>query len=362
MEIMAKLGIFRSGSYKGTFKNAKEMPSEILMDDVYNSKKDLTTKEDIKKAAGAIAGKNDPGKSPGGNVGRKIFFWVAIASGAIFIIASFSSGVLVLFVNLLLWAVFLFFLRQFAFLGKYSVWLMIVAFIVLLIISLAITGSGDDSKNSTKKPSEESSAERAKKLEKYDGKTLTVSSADGKVSGEIGITHKEGNGSLQVFYHIFVQDALQENTVCFTCESNSKYNHDCRSWDKYNYAGGIGGSGEVEQRSTAISSSMMPVFCPEVPEIKNPNGYNSTGMNAGCFDLQVGKDITTNKFYFTTLATFESIEAVKAANKLSVYDAKDFMVRNSCVDGKVGSSLEKMETLEAVKGGSIQVYELKISE
>ncbi len=49
---MRKLGILRFGSYKGTYKNAKDMPSEILMDDVYDAKKDLTTKDDIESAFG----------------------------------------------------------------------------------------------------------------------------------------------------------------------------------------------------------------------------------------------------------------------------------------------------------------------
>ncbi|MCA9364979.1 MAG: hypothetical protein KC736_03745 [Candidatus Moranbacteria bacterium] len=39
LDILAKLGIFRSGSFKGTYKNAKEMPDELMFEGVYNAKK-----------------------------------------------------------------------------------------------------------------------------------------------------------------------------------------------------------------------------------------------------------------------------------------------------------------------------------
>ena len=49
---LRKLGILRFGTYKGTYTSAKDMPDELFMDDVYDSEKDLTTKEDITKLAG----------------------------------------------------------------------------------------------------------------------------------------------------------------------------------------------------------------------------------------------------------------------------------------------------------------------
>lgn len=49
---LRKLGILRFGTYKGTYTSAKDMPDELFMDNVYDSKKDLITKEDVKKALG----------------------------------------------------------------------------------------------------------------------------------------------------------------------------------------------------------------------------------------------------------------------------------------------------------------------
>ena len=52
MDWLHKLGIIRGGFNKGTYTSARDMPDEIFMDDVYDAKRDLTGKEDIKKALG----------------------------------------------------------------------------------------------------------------------------------------------------------------------------------------------------------------------------------------------------------------------------------------------------------------------
>lgn len=41
VDILRKLGIFRSGATAGTYKSGTERPTEIMMDDVYDAKKDL---------------------------------------------------------------------------------------------------------------------------------------------------------------------------------------------------------------------------------------------------------------------------------------------------------------------------------
>jgi hypothetical protein len=49
LDLLRKLGIFRSGTVKAKYHNAKEMPLPFLDQSVYNEKKDLTTKKDLKK-------------------------------------------------------------------------------------------------------------------------------------------------------------------------------------------------------------------------------------------------------------------------------------------------------------------------
>ena len=38
---LRKLGVVRSGAVASTYKNAKDRPTELQMDDVYDAKKDL---------------------------------------------------------------------------------------------------------------------------------------------------------------------------------------------------------------------------------------------------------------------------------------------------------------------------------
>ena len=48
MDLLRKLGILRSGTAKGTYTNAKDRPTELMMDSVYNAKKDLSNREQVK--------------------------------------------------------------------------------------------------------------------------------------------------------------------------------------------------------------------------------------------------------------------------------------------------------------------------
>jgi hypothetical protein len=41
IDLLRKLGIFRSGSVKSNYRNAKERPIELQEQGVFNSKKDL---------------------------------------------------------------------------------------------------------------------------------------------------------------------------------------------------------------------------------------------------------------------------------------------------------------------------------
>lgn len=63
MDFLRKIGVFRSGSVSGTYTNEKERPTELLMNDVYDAKKDLVTKEDVKAVATKLGiNKEEQGK------------------------------------------------------------------------------------------------------------------------------------------------------------------------------------------------------------------------------------------------------------------------------------------------------------
>lgn len=52
IDILRKLGIFRAGAVKGKYTSGKDMPTELLMDDVYDKEKDTVSKKDIKQVFG----------------------------------------------------------------------------------------------------------------------------------------------------------------------------------------------------------------------------------------------------------------------------------------------------------------------
>lgn len=50
MDLLRKLGIFRSGAVAGTYTDAKERPSELQMEGVLDAKKDLVSGGETKSA------------------------------------------------------------------------------------------------------------------------------------------------------------------------------------------------------------------------------------------------------------------------------------------------------------------------
>jgi len=54
LDWLRKLGILRFGATGGTYTSYKDRPDELMYDNVYDKKKDLVTKEDIKKVKKAL--------------------------------------------------------------------------------------------------------------------------------------------------------------------------------------------------------------------------------------------------------------------------------------------------------------------
>ena len=57
LDLLAKLGILRYGAKAATYHSGTERPTELLMDDVYNADRDLTTAKDVAAARQAVTGK-----------------------------------------------------------------------------------------------------------------------------------------------------------------------------------------------------------------------------------------------------------------------------------------------------------------
>jgi len=355
IQFFEKIGMLRTGWGAGVYKNAKDAPDQVVFDGTtYKSPKQLKKEHQAQNSQGK-------GKKPGKKcckVGAS--FWVLLAVAIAFELL-FLAGSGFSFWFLLSLAVWFFFFR---YLSKSllpqgaSLLKVIFLFIGALIVSFVLLGLAGTSEEGVGSGS--TGGASGKDLAKLDGKVLKVSSEDGTVSGQIGLKYDKGD-YISVYYHLFVNEALAENKVCFTCKQNPKFDNDCRSWDKYNYAGRIMGSDKLDEYN--VSYSLMPIFCGERPSITDPAGMNKQGMNMGCFDKQVGKDLTTNMFYFGTMTSVKSLQDVLDADQFLVFDGQDYVVRDSCVDGDVGSSLEEFKASEAVQSGKpLKEFKLNIKE
>jgi hypothetical protein len=49
LDILRKLGIVRFGAEAGVYTNATDRPTSLQMDGVFDSKKDLVTREDLER-------------------------------------------------------------------------------------------------------------------------------------------------------------------------------------------------------------------------------------------------------------------------------------------------------------------------
>jgi hypothetical protein len=61
-DTLRKMGVVRSGAVSGTYKNAKDRPTELQMDDVYDAEKDLVGGDKIKKQSEPLENNNSSGK------------------------------------------------------------------------------------------------------------------------------------------------------------------------------------------------------------------------------------------------------------------------------------------------------------
>jgi hypothetical protein len=60
LRVLAKLGILRYGVKSATYTSGRDRPAELLMPNVFNADRDLTTAQDIK----ALLGRSGPPEKP----------------------------------------------------------------------------------------------------------------------------------------------------------------------------------------------------------------------------------------------------------------------------------------------------------
>lgn len=131
-DMLRKLGVMRSGARTYTYTSGRDRPAESLMDEVLNAERDLTTKEDVQKAAGLLKA---------GGV-RKVLFWgVGVLAALCLLTLAAGGGITVwLLVDLALWGGILYGTYRFAYEGRLSPWKASGLVALGLLVSLIFLG------------------------------------------------------------------------------------------------------------------------------------------------------------------------------------------------------------------------------
>lgn len=358
-EILRKLGILRYGSYSWKGKG-KDRPIEAIMDDVYDSKKDLIHKDDVEKVKEKITtgnGKNIDNKSS--DKKRKIIFWIFIVVGVLFFLLFLMGGFsLVLFIFILLWGVFFIFLQKFLKTGVYSSGFIIGVGIVLVIVSFSMLAAIPDGEENGSDGNKKSNVKvSSSELKKYDKKIVKVQSSDGKVQGTIGLEYTKGKNSdyLYANYNLFITDTLKVNGKCLPPDAPG-FEMGCGSNVTYEYANNLVRS-DVE--SDNGEGSLSRVYCNQGKMPEDPFGTSSANYDPSACNNPVSSSEPTNNFIANFGSSFSSYEDILAANVFELYDSSNFWEVLSR-DGDVTNYTNNTD--KAVVGGEkIKTYNLKFS-
>ena len=294
LQILAKLGIFRFGSYSGTYKNAKERPDEMLLDGVFNSKKDLSTKGDLKKivvSAGASS------------MARNILFFSVIIFAIFFVLMSFGGGFSIFFIITIFWGVFIFFLKKSFLIGQFSFSLVVLFFVVITIISIMII------------PNDNSSSVGSD-LDQYDRKVFKIVSQSGKLNGYANVVAKKTKKGvyLSVYYNVIIKDDFPANDTCPYSPVGCEGHH-------YNYVNDL----IVINKLDVHEGSLSPVFCHKGAGFDpNLRAMQSSVFRCEGDDLSKAFAEETNMFATSLSASYNSFEEFMSTNEYKVYDGADF--------------------------------------
>jgi hypothetical protein len=77
-DTLRKLGVVRSGTVSGTYKNAKDRPTELQMDDVYDAEKDLVGGDKTKKDDNNLPPSNSKKTNPLAIIGFILAFFLPL--------------------------------------------------------------------------------------------------------------------------------------------------------------------------------------------------------------------------------------------------------------------------------------------
>jgi len=266
LQVLAKLGIFRFGSYSGTYKNAKDSVGTA-------------------------------------SVARNILFFLVVISSIFFVLMSFGGGFFIFFMITIFWGVFIFFLKKFFLVGQFSFFLVVSFFVVITIVSIVII------------PNDNTGSIRSD-LDQYDGKVFKIVSQSGKLSGYANVAAKKTKkgGYLSVYYNVIIKDNFPANDTCPYSLVGCEGYH-------YNYVNDL----IVINKLDVHEGSLSPVFCHKDAGFDpNLRAMQSSVFRCEGDDLNKAFAEETNMFATSLSASYDSFEEFMSANEYKVYDGADF--------------------------------------
>lgn len=308
LDILRKLGIFRSGAVSGTYTNAVNRPSELQMEGVYDAKKDLVNKNDVENVKQKLidGNKPDPDKA---TTGRKIVFFLVLLIGTFILLGQLASGFSFnLIITFILWIILFFYLKKFAFLGYYSFLPIIIISVVVILISLMIAApnSNNSSTSNTGTLTDAS----------FDKKVLKITSADGSVRGTIGLTKKKNR--LNKDYLVAVYNLVIKTGLPMTkCAPNAQ---GCKG--TYTYAGRLV---PIKQTGTKTSNGgVSAVYCNKDKLETDVYNISGTVHDLKTCGVTVTDGVTTDTFDTSFQTNFYSYAEILKTTGFEVYDSSSF--------------------------------------
>lgn len=306
-ELLSKSGVLRMGATSATYKSGKDRPTELLMDGVFDAKKDVITKGDLKKVKKVVSGTSKPGEQTG-NIGRKIFFGIVVLLALLLAITYLGSGSFwtILF-GVLLIALFLFFTYRFAFAGFYTWWLVVIAFVFFIIFGLILVPNTKDASSGS---SSSVPAASYDELKQYDKKVIKITSADGTLVGTAGMAlAKDSSGKpyLNTYYNMFITESLPKN---------GKLYNGIEVGIGYDYVNNL-----VDAKNESGEGALSAIFCNKEQPLKDP--YNSGSQQYTC-QGQNTRLLTTNTFLATFSRWWRSYDDFLQHKTYEIYDASNY--------------------------------------
>ena len=313
---------------------------------------EFDTRKDIKKNSDKQK-ETKPSQEQNQQKKKKIFFWIAILLAIIFLLASIGSGVGIFFLNLVIWATFLYFLWKHVSAGAFSWGIILTAFVIILIVSFSTVGTSEQDSNGNSLSSNN--------LDQYVGKIYELNSDDRKFWGLAGITKttgsKNGNKYLEIQFNIKIKDSLPRNGACPTNPGGCE-----KGIFTYDYANNLV---EPNDNYKKIGEGQLSATrCNKEAQPKDAMSYDPQLYQCPPGEYQEAVKKPTEYFdaYFTK--KYSSIEDFLAIDKFEVYDGSDFWeVQKEETDQGRTMTTGSIDTDKAVtEGEKVAEYEFIIKE